>query len=118
MPVFDERAFIARLESANTDQLLHLLTRPAADEDQALRAHFGDERYQRLHVAHLGNEYLATPDVRGTEAIRGGITQYMSHASATLGLGPVNTARRPAPGHGQVDAPCRFGRRNHEMAGS
>lgn len=44
----DERAFIARLESANTDELVVILSRPTPEEDRVLRIHFGPERYERL----------------------------------------------------------------------
>lgn len=47
--MFDERAYIARVESAGTDELASMLARPAVDEERALRAYLGDERYQRMH---------------------------------------------------------------------
>src|SRR5512138_4032898 len=51
--MFDEQAFIARVEAANTDELARILTRPTAEEETALRAYFGDARYQRLHSRTL-----------------------------------------------------------------
>jgi hypothetical protein len=47
--MFDERAFIARVEAADAEGLANILARPSIDEEKALRAHFGDERYQRMH---------------------------------------------------------------------
>src|SRR5215208_3272925 len=48
--MFDERAFIARVEAAGPDEFARLLARPGPDEERALRAHLGEERYQRLHA--------------------------------------------------------------------
>jgi hypothetical protein len=64
MASFDERAFIARVESANVDEFIHLLLRPTAPEEQALRAHLGDERFQRLHgraLKHVARRDVAPP---------------------------------------------------------
>src|SRR5436853_7627077 len=47
--MFDEQAFIAQVEMADTDELLQLLEHPTVEEEKALRAHLGDERYQRMH---------------------------------------------------------------------
>jgi hypothetical protein len=46
---FNERSFIARVESANTDELVKLLARPSAQEERALRVHLGEQRYQSMH---------------------------------------------------------------------
>jgi hypothetical protein len=51
--MFDERAFIVRVESASPEELAEILTRPTLDEEKALRAHLGDERYQRMHSMAL-----------------------------------------------------------------
>jgi CHAT domain len=51
--MFDERALIAQFESAQPDEVIHLLNRPSLDEEQALRAHLGDALYQRMHVLAL-----------------------------------------------------------------
>src|SRR5215208_6245763 len=48
--MFDERAFIARVEAAGPDEFARLLARPGPEEERALRAHLGEERYQRLHA--------------------------------------------------------------------
>ncbi|MBN1204684.1 MAG: CHAT domain-containing protein [Myxococcaceae bacterium] len=46
----DERAFIARVEAAEPDLFATLLARPSRDEERALRAYFGDARFERLHT--------------------------------------------------------------------
>ena len=51
--MFDERAFIARVESAGPEELATILTRPSVDEEKALRAYLGDARYQRMHSMAL-----------------------------------------------------------------
>src|SRR5918992_2118801 len=51
--MFDERAFIARVESAGPEELASILTQPTLDEEKALRAHLGDLRYQRMHSMAL-----------------------------------------------------------------
>ncbi len=45
----DERAFIAEVERADVDKLAKLLAQPAKDQENALIAHFGEDRYRRLH---------------------------------------------------------------------
>jgi pimeloyl-ACP methyl ester carboxylesterase len=47
--MFNEQAFIARVESADTEELIQLLRRPSPEQEKALRAHFGEDRYQRMH---------------------------------------------------------------------
>lgn len=47
--MLNERAYIAHLESADTEELVHMLARPTAEEEKALRVHLGDGRYQRMH---------------------------------------------------------------------
>lgn len=47
--MFDEQSFITRVEMADTEELLDILSRPTVEEEKALRAHLGDERYQRMH---------------------------------------------------------------------
>src|ERR1043165_4159877 len=47
--MFDEQAFIAQVEMADTGELLQILGHPTVEEEKALRAHLGDERYQRMH---------------------------------------------------------------------
>ena len=51
--MFDERAFIAKVERANPEELANLLIRPSLEEEKALRAHLGDERYLRMHSMAL-----------------------------------------------------------------
>lgn len=51
--MFTERGFIAKVEAAATEELATILTRPSLEEEKALRAHLGDERYQRMHSMAL-----------------------------------------------------------------
>lgn len=51
--MFDERAFVAKVEASDPEELANMLTRPALDEEKALRAHLGDDRYQRMHSMAL-----------------------------------------------------------------
>ena len=50
---FNERAFILEIERANPERLAELLIRPSLEQEKALRAHLGDERYQRMHSLAL-----------------------------------------------------------------
>jgi len=45
---FDERAVLARLEAADTDELARLVAQPCAEEERVLRTYLGDDRYERL----------------------------------------------------------------------
>ena len=60
--MFNERAFISEVERANPDELAEILTLPSVDQEKALRAHLGDERYQRMHELALTRKVT-----RGTE---------------------------------------------------
>jgi pimeloyl-ACP methyl ester carboxylesterase len=51
--VFDQRAFIAQVERANVSEFARLLVAPTYEQEQALRAHFGDDCYQRLSAAAM-----------------------------------------------------------------
>ncbi|MBA3806534.1 MAG: hypothetical protein H0X14_12580, partial [Acidobacteria bacterium] len=51
--MFDEQSFIARVELADTEELIAILERPTVEQEKALRAHLGDERYQRMHSMAL-----------------------------------------------------------------
>jgi hypothetical protein len=51
--MFDERAFIAKIEAAGTEELADYLRHPTIEQEKALRAHLGDQRYQRMHSMAL-----------------------------------------------------------------
>jgi hypothetical protein len=68
MSLFDERAFIERLEAAGVEELAHLLSHPRLEEERALRTYLGDERYQRLHARALRQRLS-----RGTARPRGNV---------------------------------------------
>jgi pimeloyl-ACP methyl ester carboxylesterase len=55
--MIDERAYIARLESADPQELAGMLARPTAEQEKTLRVYLGDERYQRMHDLALRRSY-------------------------------------------------------------
>jgi pimeloyl-ACP methyl ester carboxylesterase len=59
--MIDERAFLAQLESANTDELSQILRRPSVDEERLLEIYFGAERLHRLRSLALGVRRRAVP---------------------------------------------------------
>ena len=88
--MFDERAFIARVEAAGTDELVQILTSPNPQEEQALRTHLGDERYQR----HWGNDPRGfTGFLRGTARDAADVVA----AYRDAGADQVNIALREGP---------------------
>jgi hypothetical protein len=50
---FNERAFIHKVEAADPEELAEILMHPTLEQEKALRAHLGDERYQRMHSLAL-----------------------------------------------------------------
>src|SRR5438874_13721338 len=72
--MIDERAVLAQLESANTDELSQILRRPSADEERLLEIYFGAERLQRLRSLALGvrRRALAKGNVVVLHGIMGG----------------------------------------------
>ena len=51
--MFDQRAFIERVERSNTAEFARLLASPTYEQEEALRVHLGDDCYQRLHASAL-----------------------------------------------------------------
>ena len=49
----DEREFVAEVEAAEPEELARLLSRPTVHQEQVLVAHFGEERYARMHERAL-----------------------------------------------------------------
>ena len=49
----DERAYVARLESADAGELAGMLSRPSVEEEKTLRVYLGDTRYERMHALAL-----------------------------------------------------------------
>jgi pimeloyl-ACP methyl ester carboxylesterase len=66
--MFDERAFIARVESAGTDELAQIMLRPTGEEEQALRVYFGDDRFERLRQLALKRTLT-----RGARELKGNV---------------------------------------------
>ena len=59
--MIDERAFLARLESANTEELSQILRRPTADEERVLEIYFGADSLRRLRSLALRTRRRALP---------------------------------------------------------
>lgn len=51
--MLDEQQYIHRLNAAEPNELAVMLLRPAPEEERVLRAHLGDERYERMHELAL-----------------------------------------------------------------
>lgn len=72
--MFDEKAFIAQVESADTEELANLLRHPTREQEEALRAHLGSERYQRMHsMALRRNVARSLARSRGGDPERGNV---------------------------------------------
>ncbi len=73
--MFNEREFISQVERANPEELANLLIRPSLQEEKALRAHLGDERYQRMHSMALKRKVSrgATTTPKGNVVVIHGI---------------------------------------------
>lgn len=56
----NEREYLARLESANTEELARMVAAPTTEEEEVLRTHLGDVCFQRMHA-------LAIRAAEGTE---------------------------------------------------
>jgi pimeloyl-ACP methyl ester carboxylesterase len=71
---WDERAFIARFEAADTDELARILSRPTRQEEAALVTYLGEDRYQRMHARALRrNLRRATEEPDGNVIVLHGI---------------------------------------------
>lgn len=73
--MIDERAIVAEVEAADPPMLAQLLRRPRAAEERALRAYFGDERFQRLQrlAAHDERARLAETGPIGNVVVMPGL---------------------------------------------
>jgi pimeloyl-ACP methyl ester carboxylesterase len=72
--MFNEKAFIAQVEAADTKELAELLRQPTRDEEEALRTHLGAERYQRMHsMALKRNVSRSLAHTRGQSPERGNV---------------------------------------------
>lgn len=49
----DEREYVATVEAADPEELARLLSRPTARQEEVLVAHFGEQRYERMHERAL-----------------------------------------------------------------
>jgi hypothetical protein len=66
--MFDQREFIERMEAANVEEFAELLARPTPEQEAALRAYFGPERYRSLRGLLLRGRTRA-----GSEAKEGNV---------------------------------------------
>ena len=67
--MFDQRAFIERVEGANTTEFARLMAFPAYEEEETLRVQLGEDCFQRLHAASL---LVAAPEAqRGVARLAG-----------------------------------------------
>ena len=73
MPLFNERAFIAEVESAGTADLIKLLVRPTRHEERALRIHLGDAVYERLHSLATRSSATRSGEKQGNVVVTHGI---------------------------------------------
>ncbi len=74
--MFDERALIARLEAANTDELIQLFLHASSQEEAVLRVYLGDSRYRRMRNLVLRREMTISEsgdDTKGNIVIIPGI---------------------------------------------
>jgi pimeloyl-ACP methyl ester carboxylesterase len=114
--MFNERAFINRVEEADIKTFAELLAHPTADEERALRVHFGDERYKRLHARALrrGVRAATTPMLGNVVVIhgimggelsthRGGSRDHVWARVWALLRGKVTQLRLAADGRGDFD---------------
>lgn len=72
--MFDEKTFITQVESADTEELANLLKHPTREQEEALRAHLGAERYQRMHsMALRRNVTRSLARSRGGDPVKGNV---------------------------------------------
>jgi pimeloyl-ACP methyl ester carboxylesterase len=115
--MFNERTFINRVEEADTKEFAELLAHPTADQERALRVHFGDERYKRLHARALRrNVRAATSPLLGNVVVihgimggelsthRGGSRDHVWARIWALLRGKVTQLRLAADGRSDFDA--------------
>lgn len=98
-PPMDERAFIARVEAAEPDVFATLLARPNRDEERALRAYFGDARFERLHTMAIRRAGAARASrvARGNVVILPGImgselSEYGGLLPSRIWINPLRVA--------------------------
>ena len=71
--MFDEKAFIARVEAAGPEEFSEILRRPTAEQEKALRVHFGERRFERLHALALKSAVRRAVTKKGNVVITHGI---------------------------------------------
>ncbi len=72
--LFNEKDFIAQVEAADTEKLADILRDHTREEEEALRAYLGAERYQRMHsMALRRNKTRGGSKLRGPDPDRGNV---------------------------------------------
>jgi CHAT domain-containing protein/pimeloyl-ACP methyl ester carboxylesterase len=71
--MIDEEAFIARVEAADPEEFSEILRRPTAEQEKALRVHFGERRFERLHGLALKSSVRRAVTKRGNVVVTHGI---------------------------------------------
>jgi pimeloyl-ACP methyl ester carboxylesterase len=91
--MFNEREFIAQIETADADDLAKLLEHPTSEQERALRAHLGDERYQRMHGLALKRSNIRSmtrnPDRPNVVVIHGIMGAELSVSAVNGGSGDL-----------------------------
>jgi pimeloyl-ACP methyl ester carboxylesterase len=114
--VFDEREYIRRLEAAGPDEFQDMVRTPAIQEENALRAYLGDDRYRRLHALALrttptravsqrkGNVVILHGIMGGELTVnRGGSNQHVWARVFRLLAGGLARLRLGADGRAEAD---------------
>src|SRR5262245_38401213 len=78
-----DREILSRLESANTQEFIDLISRPSPDEERVLRAYFGEPRFRELQDLALRRSTRAAA-IKGNVVVLHGImgSELTYHASA------------------------------------
>ena len=71
--MIDEKAFIDRVEAAGPDEFTEILRRPTAEQEKALRVHFGGRRFERLHGLALKSSVRRAVTKKGNVVVTHGI---------------------------------------------
>ena len=71
---FDERAYVARVEAADADEFARLIAQPSREEEDALIAYLGEDRYARMQERALNrNVRRAAAPITGNVVVLHGI---------------------------------------------
>jgi hypothetical protein len=71
--MFNERAFLSKIESANVEDFAQILSRPTSDEETVLRVMLGDDRYERMHAMALRRNLTRSAVFQEGDKARGNV---------------------------------------------